>query len=148
MSIIVCFREAETEKEERREQEVGYVREFEGGIRQCVFVLALSSTVCPSCQLTHNITFSTEDRGANPIIMLSSPIIPQLLGLPGQSIQTLSLIPYYVSLILELKGSSCNRLSSIAACSSTCMCVYMCVSSNHSTAKAVVYSLFLYFDIR
>lgn len=44
--------------------------------------------------------FFTEDLGANPIIMLSSPIIPQLSDLPGPSIQTLYVNPQFAFLIL------------------------------------------------
>lgn len=98
LSITVCFRE--TEKEQRREQGFWDVKELEGGIRQCLYALALSSTVCPSCQKN---TFATEELGANPIIILSSPIIPQLLGLPGLSIPNLYLNPYCAFLILGLK---------------------------------------------
>lgn len=60
----------------------------------------MSCTVHSSCQPTHNTFFFTEDLGANPIIMLSSPIIPQLSDLPGPSIQTLYVNPHFAFLIL------------------------------------------------
>lgn len=99
MSIKVCFREPNAE--ERREYEDKEVKKYE---------------LHPSCQQTHNITFATEHLGAKLFIMLSIPIIPQLLRSPGPSLQTLYFNPYCAFLSLFLQAS-------VAASS---VCVYVC----------------------
>lgn len=80
------------------------------------------------CIPAANTFFFTEDLGANPIIMLSSPIIPQLSDLPGPSIQTLYVNPHLAFLILGPQAVFCNRPSSVAARNSPmyvngCTCV-------------------------
>lgn len=91
----------------------GGVREFAGAIvQECLLYETARLLWCIRAANKHTIS---RLLGANLIIMLSRPITPQLLCLPGPSVQTPHLNPYCAFLSLGLERASVHMHAPITA---------------------------------
>lgn len=92
----------------------GGVREFAGAIVQERLLYNETARLLWCIRAANKHTISRL-LGANLIIMLSRPITPQLLCLPGPSVQTPHLNPYCAFLSLGLERASVHMHAPITA---------------------------------